>query len=239
MSSTYSAAALRVLPSPDLRPSKEWASAPKPRYGSRAPVFQVVARLEALRARNWKSRSEGCPAQPGAPPRFRRNRRCRRRRARRSRRSACRTPAPRAEPAVFIHLQHVHRDVRRIQPLRSNRAMRSRSRRLAGQARDQVDIEVPDARASRSSRRFRRATISAVCLRPVRASSRWHERLHAQADAIDPGVAPGFGFAARWTAESSRARPRWSPPARRCPESTKAARRDRRGSIWLGVPPPR
>ena len=71
------------------------------------------------------------------------------------------------QAAVFVDFEHINRHMRRNETLDPfERAVPASS--VCPEASDQVDIEVTDARRTQNA--DSRSTISAVCLRPVRAS---------------------------------------------------------------------
>ena len=157
-----------VLPSRDRR-----RTSGRPRRIRHTARVSNTSNCESTRrrgARSWKSRSDGCRGRGAGRPPFHRSRRCGRPRAHRPRRSACR-------PAEFRR----RAGCRRRPP--AYRRKRAAGRDAMAAARDSAQLASvwPGSPAMRSilmlwmpcarSRATSCATISAVCFRPVRASS--------------------------------------------------------------------
>ena len=98
----------------------------------------------------------------------------------------------RAQAAVFVHLQHVDGNVRRGQAFDPIERFAPARFGLAGEARDEIDIAVADAGGFEEPQLFRHG-LGAV-FAAAAADFLFHERLHAQAHAIDAARGPRAGL---------------------------------------------
>ena len=155
------------------------------------PVLQVVQRTQNPAARNSRFRSAGCP---GASSSLRRHFvKFRHDFIGGDFRRAVALAVQQhfaAQPAVFVHFEHVDGNVRRRPVSRSRPGIRARTQASGPEGRRSRSILML-ARPCSRSRAISAATISAVCFAPGARQLARDEGLHAQAHSIESRARPG------------------------------------------------